>query len=431
MLFSEHHGELKALQTCRYPIVGVGSVLSTIQDGLHGIRRYVPEGVALLGVGNVTENGIDLSQVNYIARREHDRLVASQVRRGDLLVTITGRLGTASLYDSDEPANLSAHVALCRPNAGFELLYLKYFFASRFGAASFSKAQIGSTHPHINVRRLAELPMPLPSSAKQRELVEGMEAARAMRRAKQAEADTLLSSLDAYLLDILGITPPPTDARAAYAVRLDAVSKSRIDPDYFHPERILTVRNMKQVAGRLRCAPLREVVAFRRDQLATPGENYLSMAHVQSHTGELVPADDNAAGSCFSFAQDDVLFGRLRPYLSKVHRAERAGCCSTEFHVLRPRPGSDLLPDYLATVLRSALILAQTRHMMTGNTHPRLANEDMANLIIPIPDMATQSSVATEVRNRREQARRLRRDAEAGWARAKRWFEEQLLGPGP
>jgi len=58
--------------------------------------------------------------------------------------------------------------------------------------------------------------------------------------------------------------------------------------------------------------------------------------------------------------------------------------------------------------------------MMTGNTHPRLANDDVVNLIIPIPDLATQTTIASEVRRRREQARALRAEAETGWVEAKR-----------
>ena len=281
---------------------------------------------------------------------------------------------------------------------------------------------------YLSKESIDALLLPLPPLAKQRELVKAMEAARAARRAKLAEADALLTSLDHYLLDTLALTPPPPDARRVFAVRLGTVRESRFDPDFFHPERILTVRGMESVTGRLWCPPLREAVTFQRDQITEPGENYLSLAHVQSHTGELVAANEEAAGTCFTFQRDDVLFGRLRPYLNKVHRAERSGCCSPEFHVLRVRPGTALLPEYLATILRSSLILAQTRHMMTGNTHPRLANDDVVNLIIPVPDAATQTTIAAEVRRRREQARALRAEAESGWAEAKRWFEEQLLG---
>ena len=105
------------------------------------------------------------------------------------------------------------------------------------------------------------------------------------------------------------------------------------------------------------------------------------------------------------------------------------GTCSTEFHVLRVTDTRTLLPDYLAAILRSKIVLAQTTHMMTGNTHPRLTNDDVANLRIPIPAKEVQQSVASEVRYRRETARQLRSEAETGWQATKQWFEEQLLGP--
>jgi len=100
--------------------------------------------------------------------------------------------------------------------------------------------------------------------------------------------------------------------------------------------------------------------------------------------------------------------------LNKVYRVEMDGCCSTEFHVLRVKEGVELLPEYLAAVLRSRLVLSQTVHMMTGNTHPRLTNDDVANLTVPIPSLEVQARVATEIGLRRDEARRLRGEAEAG-----------------
>ena len=124
-----------------------------------------------------------------------------------------------------------------------------------------------------------------------------------------------------------------------------------------------------------------------------------------------------------------MLFARLHPYLNKVYRAETDGCCSPEFHVLRTRDAGTLIPDYLAVALRSRLVVAQTIHMMTGNTHPRLTNDDVVNLKIPIPPLKVQQAVVDEVNRRRADARRLRAQADADWRRAKLWFEEQLLGP--
>jgi len=67
--------------------------------------------------------------------------------------------------------------------------------------------------------------------------------------------------------------------------------------------------------------------------------------------------------------------------------------------------------------------------MMTGNTHPRLAPEDVVELVVPTPPAEKQQIIATEVDKRRAEARRLRGEARAEWASARQAFEEALLGP--
>lgn len=273
---------------------------------------------------------------------------------------------------------------------------------------------------------LRDLPFPLPPLLIQRELVETMNAARALRQQQLAEAEELLGGFDTYLLARLGIAAPIKDTRRIFAVSTaEALLKGRINPEYFHPERLLTLRAIEE-AGVVH-ARLGELVHFVRNQIKTPGENYLSLGHVQSQTGELVTSSETSDGSCFLFQVGDVLFMRLRPYLNKVYLAEADGCCSPEFHVLRLREGAPIHADYLAVALRSRLMLMQTVHMMTGNTHPRLANEDVPDLILPVPPLAIQAEIVAEVQRRRAIARQLREAAETGWNAAKQAFEHTLL----
>jgi restriction endonuclease S subunit len=166
-----------------------------------------------------------------------------------------------------------------------------------------------------------------------------------------------------------------------------------------------------------------------RNIVSATGDWYLELAGVQNNTGELSGAGDEATGQAFSFHKGDVLYCRLRPYLNKIWKAERSGVCSTEFHVIRMK-SDEVLPDYLAVVMRSQLILRQTRHMMTGNTHPRIGNEDVANLLIPVPSKAIQRKVTAEMQSRQNAARAKRTEAEAEWSAAKALFEKELLSAG-
>ena len=389
----------------------------------------------MLRMNNLQDDGWDLSDLKYIEMSEED-LERYRLQSGDLLFNRTNSkelVGKCAMFDEPGDWVFASYLIRVRLDPSKALpRFASDFLATRAGRLQIdrlSRQIIGMTN--INAEELKEILIPLPSDLKiQEELVAAMDAARAERRSKLMEADALLSGLDGFLLDHLGLSPPSKDDRCVFAVRsVDAQTEGRLNADYYHPERILALRAMAKESKRLDCQPLGTVVSFIRDQIKTPGPNYLGLAHVQSHTGELTEASEDVKGACSTFEQGDVLFARLRPYLNKVYRAENAGCCSPEFHVLRSKDTAALRPDYLAAILRSSLILAQTRHMMTGNTHPRLANDDVVNLVIPIPEIAVQETIAAEALNRREEARRLQSEADASWQSAKQWFETQLLGP--
>lgn len=354
------------------------------------------------------------------------------IQPGEVLFNNTNStqwVGKTVLFDGySVPVVCSNHVTRLRVRQGVEPVYVEAALNTLQGLGYFARLCTNfNNQAGVNNDALHTVRLPLPPLPVQQELVAAMNTARARRQQQLAEAEALLGGFDTYLLATLGIEAPASDGRRVFGIRAaDAFQKGRINPEYFHPERLLTLRAIEQ-AG-VRHERLGNLVDFIRQQIKTPGEKYLSLGHVQSQTGELVESSEKSEGSCFTFEAGDVLFMRLRPYLNKVYLAEFAGCCSPEFHVLRVRDEAAIHADYLAVALRSKLMLLQTVHMMTGNTHPRLANEDVPDLILPVPPLAVQAEIVAEVQRRRAQARQLREAAETGWAAARAAFEARLLG---
>lgn len=342
----------------------------------------------------------------------------------------TALVGKSAVFRATNPTVCSNHVTRLRLQKSVESDFVAFVLNMLRQRGYFARLCTNfNNQAGINTTTLANVRIPLPHALERKALLVEMDAARAERKAKLAQADTLLAGIDNFVLDALGIVPPEDEARRVFGVRPSQVGgEERLNAEYYHPGRTKTLSALQTTSETLRSRRLTEVVHFEREQLKTPGENYLSLAHIQGSTGELTDATNTASGNCLAFQLDDVLFARLRPYLNKVYRAEMNGCCSTEFHVLRVIDRQALLPEYLAAILRSRIVLAQTVHMMTGNTHPRLTNYDVATLTIPIPSMDIQNIIATEVNHRRDEAQRLRAEAEAGWDAAKARFEERLLG---
>lgn len=418
----------------RFPLRPLSSLVSeepNYGSGARAVARTNPSEPRYIRITDFGEDGIEPGHEFVTADPvEMDCILAAD----DLLFARSGAtVGKTYLHeDTTEPAIFAGYCIRFRFNRTLVLPRFVYWATKTgFYARWIAAIQRPAGQPNINKEEFKSFKIPLPvETGIQSEMVGEMDDARQVRRAKTAEADALLTGLNDFVLEALGLKASEEDHRTVFAVRrANVVEERRLNADYFHPERIHALRNIEAGSNQFERHRLSDVVNFVRDQVKTPGSPYLSLAHVQSNTGELVEADEAATGVTSVFRSGDVLFARLRPYLNKVYRAEMSGSCSPEFHVMRVRNQEELRPDYLAAILRSELILAQTRHMMTGNTHPRLTNDDVVNLVIPVPTASVQDLIVAESRRRREVSRALRVAAEADWRAAKQRFENRLLEP--
>ena len=74
----------------------------------------------------------------------------------------------------------------------------------------------------------------------------------------------------------------------------------------------------------------------KADPRSTPNAKFIGLEHIEAHTMKLlgtIPAD-SMKSSANVFRSGDVLYGRLRSYLNKVHQPSFKGLCSGEFIVM-------------------------------------------------------------------------------------------------
>ena len=424
----------------RYELTPIASLEVLLQYGCSKRATEEAPGYPILRMNNLQADGWRLDDLKYV-QLSAEEFASWRLQCGDIVFNRTNSkelVGKCEVFGELGDWVFASYLMRLRVDSKKALPeFVTAFLNTRSGRVQIdreSRQIIGMSN--INAEEVRTLRIPLPGLPLQRELLGVLDTARAGRKALLAEADALLSGLDSFVLKQLDLTLPPPDAhRTTYAVRLrDVVAGRKLYPDFFHPERINAVKAVQAKYPGNRSGRLASIADFQRcPRQVQPDDVYLGLANVQSNTGERIDStEEDGQGTVFSYKENDVLFARLRPYLNKVYRAESGGVCSPEFHVIRLHADQGgeprLIPDYLAAVLRSSIVLAQTRHMMTGNTHPRLANEDVVNLVIPLPNRAVQSTIASEIASRRIEARRLRAKADSVWAKAKSDFEAALLG---
>ena len=304
--------------------------------------------------------------------------------------------------------------------------YLPYVLLSDGVLKQMAQRSSGGNYPAIIPDEMKKIVIPIVDPQKQKQLVSNMFVASQQRSIKLREAYDFLENICESVLKQLGIGKISILPRDAVAVTLGTLKKDKtLGAGYYHTERISTIRALERYES-MSTRKLEDIVDFLRNIVsADGGGSYLGLASVMSNIGELSGVEEEAEGQALEYDAGDVLYAKLRPYLNKVIYMETGGICSTEFHVMRIKC-DDVLPEYLAAVMRSKIIVAQTKHMMTGNTHPRISDDDVRNLRIPIPPMGIQQFIVNDIRKRMEESRKLRREAEAEWTEAKEQFEQEL-----
>lgn len=363
----------------------------------------------------------------YISNELGNSLPRTQVSTGDLVISQRGSLGQCAIVDDTfDKLNISANIIAVKNIRESSAKFIHDYMLSSIGQALLERNTSGQVQQKVTTQDIADLIIPV--NCDEEKLSKILDEAYNAYMDKLQRADELMDEMCAYILTALDIESTDYSTKLCSAVRLCEITRN-FSAEYYHPERMTALHSLKSNRD-IPVKKLSEIVDFFRD-IVNANENddkYLGLAGVESNTGELSGTSESVAGQAFVYRAGDVLYGRLRPYLNKVWFAENDGICSTEFHVMRVKDFADVLPEYLAAIMRSDLIVAQTKHMMTGNTHPRISNDDVRDLCIPIPNIAVQRSIIHELNNRRAVARKLKIEAEHEWARAKARFEKELLG---
>ncbi len=92
------------------------------------------------------------------------------------------------------------------------------------------------------------------------------------------------------------------------------------------------------------------------------------------------------------FYANDVLYGKLRPYLDKAVLSEREGICSTDILVLSPKAQVD--PAFLSYLLHLRYFVNHAIATTTGVNHPRTSWASIREFETQLPPLKEQEAIA-------------------------------------
>lgn len=125
----------------------------------------------------------------------------------------------------------------------------------------------------------------------------------------------------------------------------------------------------------------------------------LELEDIEKDTGILLQKiyqkDRKAISNKNKFVKDNVLYGKLRPYLNKCIIADQDGFSSTE--IVPMNLDSAIISKYLKLVLISPYFLNYVNEKAYGTKMPRLGTKDAQNSVVPLPPMEEQQRIVDKV----------------------------------
>jgi Restriction endonuclease S subunits len=121
-------------------------------------------------------------------------------------------------------------------------------------------------------------------------------------------------------------------------------------------------------------------------------ELFVGLENISSGVGKYISKEENIAdGASVSFEKNDVLFGKLRPYLAKSWLATFSGVCSSEFLVLRT---AKLHPKFLNYYSLTNEFIDQVNSSTYGSKMPRASWEFIGLLPVPTCSYSLSEKIA-------------------------------------
>jgi restriction endonuclease S subunit len=404
-------------------------------------EKYYAEkenGIPFLRVQNLSPTGVlEFDDCKYINEETHNGMLKrSQVSAGDLLVKITGvgRMAVASVAPEGFEGNINQHVCVIKTGSKEVSETLAAFLNSDIGEKLASRRSTGGTRPALDYPALLSIPI-----IEDKRILQITDKVIAQKQKNEAEAEKLLSSIDDYLLNELGIIlpepPENTLKNRMFITSIRTITNDRFDP-YHHQvgfiKIIEAIRKAKYSVSNFKhyIADLKNGVEIRNYveeggirylRVTDLGKNGLNHKSPRFVLEQEIPDRIKLNENCILISRSGSL-GLVNIVEPEIENSILSS------HIFKIELKTEkLLPVYLEAYLRSKVGQSEIFRNNNGGVIPEINQDALKSILIVCPPLDKQKEIAEYITGIRQQAQQLKDKTTELLKKASEEIEEILL----
>jgi len=436
LFFHPNYGEnSEKIRSSVYPVFKFGELIEFMTDGKHGGWNFVNKGILFIRNSNVKEGEIDLSDVKYITKKDHETIPRAHLNEDDVLFTTIGTIGV-SVVVNKEVAGANINQNLVRIVLKKEKVipeFFSIFLNSRFGRLQSERRSTGNIQKIINYPTIKNFLIPLPPKQIQQKIIKIIEDARAKRKENLKKVERLKKELDIFFLKELGLSYPEEKEENVFITELD----ERLDPYYYHPKFRRITDSLKR--GKFELKKLKEVVEFSNKQIDPKKEpnrlfKYIQIQNIDEVNHKIssytpVLGKDAPGRAKMLIKEGDILLPILGGSIKSVAIVPK------EFDDEIATNGSAILRTddtnlryYVFYYLITKFTQMQIERQLTGAIMSSISKSELENLLIPLPPLTTQERIAKKIQEVNITIEKLQKEADNVVDKAKEEVEKIIIG---
>ena len=150
-------------------------------------------------------------------------------------------------------------------------------------------------------------------------------------------------------------------------------------------------------SNNLKIVKFSELVKLRNEKSKLKQMNddkYIGLEHIEQGGGRLLGFGNSSETKSINsvFKKNDILFGKLRPYLRKYWKAEFDGVCTSELLIFKPYLESDI--DFVLQLVQSEKFIQHSISKSFGTKMPRTDWKIISEFEIKLPSPEGRKHIA-------------------------------------